>query len=318
MCLEREYDVRVRALTALFEMPDRAAYQADTDRLGLVVRLFPPTRSSVRVAGDAAVLQYAAAAGIPAEPLVRAADGRPFVDFDGGAVLVTGHISGEPPPRDAHDLRQLGEIAGRLCSLRPPPDDPLLNRRAGSLPAEDLASGRAWLASARAGAPTSWRERFDRLGADLAATSDLEHLPRSLIHSDCQLVNAIRAGDGRVILIDWEGAGLGPRIVPLGLVLYSTVVQSAGEPERPVDLALVEPIARGFALHASLSDAELNHLADAVRFRPLVIAARELARAAREGRIDAAEGWWSRYAAADTIGRRARAALAPSLERRST
>jgi integrase len=46
---------------------------------------------------------------------------------------------------------------------------------------------------------------------------------------------------------------------------------------------------RSFALHASISDAELNHLADAVRFRPLVIAARELARAGRGGRIDAAQ-----------------------------
>jgi Ser/Thr protein kinase RdoA (MazF antagonist) len=266
------------------------------------------------VASNAAILQYAAAAGIPAEPLVRAADGRPFVDLDGRAVLVTGHISGDRPPRDAHSLRQLGEIAGRLYSLRPPPDDPLLNLRAGSLPTEDLASGRAWLATGRARAPTSWRERLDRLDADLAATSDLEHLPRSLIHSDCQLLNAIRASDGRVILIDWEGAGLGPRIVPLGLVLYSTVVQTADEPARPVDLALVEPIAQGFALHASISDAELNHLADAVRFRPLVIAARELARAAREGRIDTAAGWWTRYPAADAIGRRARAALVPSLE----
>jgi hypothetical protein len=69
MCLEHEYDVRVRDLTPFFEMPDRAVYRADTDRPGLVVRVFPPTRSSERVACDAAVLQYAAAAGIPAEPL---------------------------------------------------------------------------------------------------------------------------------------------------------------------------------------------------------------------------------------------------------
>jgi Ser/Thr protein kinase RdoA (MazF antagonist) len=312
MCLRHEYDVRVRGLTPFFETPDRAAYRADTDRHRVVVRVFPPTRPLERVAGDAAALRYAAAAGIPAEPLVLAAGGRPFVDLDGRGVLVTGHVGGDRPPRDADSLRQLGEIAGRLCSLRPPPDDPLLNRRAGSLPAEDLASGRAWLASARGSVPASWHERFDRVEAALAATSDLEHLPRSLIHSDCQLLNAIRAGDGRVVLIDWEGAGLGPRIVPLGLVLYSCVVQTADEPDRPVDLALVEAIARGFAQHASIGDAELNHLADAVRFRPLVIATRELARGAREGRIDAAAGWWSRYAEADAIGRRARAALASS------
>jgi Ser/Thr protein kinase RdoA (MazF antagonist) len=311
MCLQHDYDVRVRDLTPFFETPDRAVYRADTDRRRLVVRVFSPTRPPERAAGDAAALRYAAAAGIPAEPLVPAADGRPFVDLDGGAVLVTGHVGGDRPPRDADSLRQLGEIAGRLCSLRPPPDKALLNRRGGSLPAEDLASGRAWLASARASVPTSWQHRVDRLDAALAATSDLEHLPRSLIHCDSQLLNAIRTGDGTVVLIDWEGAGLGPRIVPLGLVLYSCVVQTADEPDRPVDLALVEPIARGFAHHASISDAELSHLADAVRFRPLVIAARELARAAREGRVDAADGWWSRYAEADAIGRRARALLAP-------
>ncbi len=41
MCLEHEYDVRVRDLTPFFEMPDRAVYRADTDRPGLVVRVFP-------------------------------------------------------------------------------------------------------------------------------------------------------------------------------------------------------------------------------------------------------------------------------------
>lgn len=310
MCLEREYDVRVRDVTPFFETPDRAVYRVDTDRRSLVARVFSKSPAQEQVAHDAAVLLYASAAGVPAEPLVRAADARPFVDLDGGAVLVTGHVGDELPPRDARSLRLLGEIAGRLCALRPPADDPLLTRRARSLPAEDLVSGRAWSVSARAGAPASWRGRLDRLDADLDATSDLEHLPRSLIHSDCQLLNTIRAADGTVSLIDWNGAGLGPRIVPLGLVLYSAVVQTAGEPARTVDLSMVEPIARGFALHASISDAELSHLADAIRFRPLVIAARELARAAGERRIDVAGGWWSRYGLADAIARRVGAVLA--------
>lgn len=307
--LEREYRLRIEKLTPFFELPDRAVYRADTAAgEALVVRLFPATRPLDRIEGDAAVLRYAAAAGIPAEQHVAAADGRASVQLGGRGLMVTRHVAGGRPDRDEEGLRQMGEIAGRLSSLLPAPGDVQLNRRAGSLPREDLAQGRAWLDRVRA-VPGGRRDEVEVIGRALDGTSDCESLPAALIHPDCQAVNAIRDGEGTVTMIDWAGAGLGPRIVPLGLVLFSCVVQTAEDDPPALDLGRVEPIVEGFCRHGIVTVAELDHLADAVRFRPLVIAARELAQGIGEERPRTAHGWWSRYPDAEAIAGRARGEL---------
>src|SRR5512140_573330 len=74
------------------------------------------------------------------------------------------------------------------------------------------------------------RSQLEALEAAVAVAQDGSDLPSALIHPDCQLSNAIRDPRGRISLIDWEGAGVGPRLWPLGLLLFSAVVRCVEEP----------------------------------------------------------------------------------------
>jgi Ser/Thr protein kinase RdoA (MazF antagonist) len=76
-----------------------------------------------------------------------------------------------------------------------------------------------------------------------------------------------------------------------------------------IDLDLVTPIVEGFVRHGAIDARELDRLPDLIRIRPLAIAVRRFARAAEDGRLDQARGWWSHYTEADAVAERARAEL---------
>jgi aminoglycoside phosphotransferase (APT) family kinase protein len=97
-------------------------------------------------------------------------------------------------------------------------------------------------------------------------------LPHTLIHNDCHPANALRAASGDVVFFDWEGAGQGPRIAALGLLLYSCSVQAPDEPPMPSDLERVDAVIGGYASRRALTHAEVQCLPDAVQVRPVVVA----------------------------------------------
>ncbi len=306
MLLEQHQRSTVTRLTAIFEAGDRFIYRADAaDGRALLVRVFPAARPIARVRGDLAILAHAVISGIPAEQPVA------VLELDGRGVAVTGYIAGGPPERTAEDLRQLGDIAGRLSALEPRVGDEFLGRDAGSRPVDDLAHARAELADLRGRVPPTVRAQFEALDAAVAATRDGRDLPHALVHPDCQLTNAICDPRCGVALIDWEGAGVGPRLWPLALVLFTAAVQRADEPliGAPPRLDLVVPIIEGFVRHGVVDERELDGLADLIRVRPLAIAVRRFARAVGDGRLEQAQGWWSRYPEADAVAERARTEL---------
>jgi len=309
--LESRYDTHITGSTPFYEEAERAVYRVDRrDGLPWVVRLFPRARSLERVLGAAVVLRHVEQQGIPAERLVAAADGSLVIDLDGCGVLVTRFIPGGRLDRSIDRLRRLGEAVGLLHALPPVPDvDPFLSRRAGALPKEDLAFARACLTRIAGRVPRDLRDEYEDLRVALDATHDCEDLPHGLIHSDCHLANVLRTPGGHVVLFDWEGAGQGPRVADLGLLLYSCAIQAPYEPPGPTNLGRVDAVIDGYARCHTPSRAELDRLPDAARFRPAVIAARELAARVEQGQREDRTGWWTRYAEADAVATCAQQAL---------
>jgi Ser/Thr protein kinase RdoA (MazF antagonist) len=79
---------------------------------------------------------------------------------------------------------------------------------------------------------------------------------------------------------------------------------------RPVGTkSRVEAAIAGYSRHTRLTAAKLDHLPHAVRFRPLVIAAREFADSVDEDRASNSGGWWVHYADADTVAAHAQQVL---------
>ena len=311
--VEKRFGVDVTGAFPFYDEPGKAVYRLDVADGGpLVVRLFPPDRPIERVEGDAEILGFLGEKGLPVEEVVADLGGATTASLDGRGVLVTRLIPGGPPAITADTLEQMGAALGRMHALPvPAPGSGHLARRAGSLPREDLALGREWLAAAEAALPPGRRAEHDALRLALEATHDGEDLPFGLTHPDCHPGNTVQTPEGRVVFFDWDGVGQGPRIAALGVLLYSCAIRAPfGAPTTP-DIGRVDHIVAGYAHHASLSAAEQAHLADAIRFRPLVVAARTLLETAeRPSPRPDDEAWFSAYDRAEEVAERTVAALA--------
>jgi len=111
--------------------------------------------------------------------------------------------------------------------------------------------------------PDLERAAFDALRAEVAVIDAADGLPEGLIHPDFVLANVV-ATPGGMVLIDWAGAGRGPRLWPLAFLLYA---EAAKDPRRAGAVLL------GYREHVTLEAEELDRLAAVARARPLILRA---------------------------------------------
>jgi Ser/Thr protein kinase RdoA (MazF antagonist) len=269
--LETRYEITVDAMTDL---------DLDVWRVGRAegqdwaARWFPARRSAEAVAGDAAILRYLAAHEFPAE---RCAADEPVSVLDGRSLLITEWA--DPVPRQerrdairaAGGLRQLGGLLGRLHTLGDlGVGDGAVARPGGAWhhladgrPSAEIAAAGQMLASAAPVIPDAERAAFDALRAEVAALDAAEGLPEGLIHPDFVLANVV-ATPGGMVLVDWAGAGRGPRLWSLAFLLYT---EAAKEPRRAGVVLL------GYRDYVTLEAEELDRLGAVARARPLILSA---------------------------------------------
>lgn len=101
------------------------------------------------------------------------------------------------------------------------------------------------------------------LSEALESAFDFSSLPKALMHPDPGCVNAISVA-GRLVPIDWAGAGYGPRVLGLGLLL---VACTAG---KSFNREWVDAIMSSYVEHVTLKPVELEALEDAISHRPLI------------------------------------------------
>jgi Ser/Thr protein kinase RdoA (MazF antagonist) len=221
-----------------------------------VARVFPAARPREAVAGDAEILRFLDEHGFPAERCARA---EPVSSFEGGHVLVTGFVDGVNgrPDRTPGLLHALGDLLGRLQTL--PDGGGARPRPAGSWH-HLAAAGGGRGEDVAALAPLLTDAGYAPLHDELAGIDLLDDLPQALLHPDFVTANAMVTPEGP-ILVDWTGAGRGPRVASLGVLL-----SSAGP-----DLALVDAIVAGYVSHVRLEPEELARLPGAVRAFGLVL-----------------------------------------------
>jgi Ser/Thr protein kinase RdoA (MazF antagonist) len=226
-----------------------------------IVRLFPSDRPIADVKADAAVLRFLESKGFPAERCVADVS----VHEDQG-VLVTAFIKGPKPPMNTANQRKLGDLVGRLHAMTGAPKT--VRRGVGALHlyttdctiASEIATARASLeAAAFRGTDKAWETQR----AGLAAAGDFASMPKALMHPDPGCVNAIASGS-QPVLIDWAGAGYGPRVLGLGLLLVACAKGKTFNRE------WTDAIMQAYTQHVKLKPAELDQLDAAIAHRPLI------------------------------------------------
>jgi Ser/Thr protein kinase RdoA (MazF antagonist) len=259
--LAQHYGVRVAAATRL----DAGVFKVEmVDAPAWVARLFVRGGTVARAEEDAEVLRFLDRQRFPAE---RCAHPEPVSSLDGRAVLVTLHVDGGKWRGAPANWRRVGEMLGHshVLSTEPGPTQ----RPAGSLhhlpqyegfPSQDLAAARALLADLDDRVPPEHQQTYEALQGLLAKGDDGDGLPLSFVHPDPVPSNMIATPDGPV-LVDWTGAGRGPRLSSLAVLLAS-----AG-PEHVTD------VLAGYRGHVALTDEELDRLEGVLWVRALWLAA---------------------------------------------
>ena len=227
-----------------------------------VARVFGGVRPVAEVEADAEILRLLERGGFPAE---RCAAADPVSTLDGRPVLVTGFVEPGEPLRPGRSAALLGALLGRLSAH----------------PAEGLRAGGAWHHLSPTGGPTqeiaaalqTLEEHASQIGrrdlgdyhrlCDLVEQiDDCSDLPHAFVHPDFVLANAIPTADERLIIVDWAGAGRGPRLWAIGFLLWA-----AGS----MHPRLLDVVSSRYRRHVTLEERELERLDGAIRGRPTMI-----------------------------------------------
>jgi Ser/Thr protein kinase RdoA (MazF antagonist) len=224
----------------------------------IVARLFSARRSDDAVHGDLAVLEQLRAAQFPAE---RPFDPHPLSTHEGQPMLLTYFVRRAPkpvlPPGDP--ITALGAAVGQLHRLVPTGAAArpagALHHYAEGLPVDELSAARRWLRDIEPRLADEHRDDLGVLERALADADDATGLPEAFVHPDPVPKNAVFTKDGPV-LVDWTGAGRGPRLASLTLVLRSGWAGPR--------------FMRGYARSVELDDEERSRAADLLTTRALI------------------------------------------------
>lgn len=249
--IEQRYGVAVASSVSL-EGGTTKLQLADGRRW--VARVFTAGRPLATTEAEAALLRRLEQAAFPAE---RCADDRPVSAWDGRPVLVTEFIDG---PRSG-SFAWLGALLGHLhmrSGAGLPAGGGWHHVTVGT-PADEITAISELLDDAIENMRARELALLDRLRAAVGRADGCDDLPHCLVHPDFVPANAIRGEHGPVI-IDWAGAGRGPRLWSLGFLLWAAAAESR-----------LEAVISRYRLRVSLEPHELERLEGAIWGRPVML-----------------------------------------------
>ena len=234
-----------------------------------VARVFEEKRPAEAVHGDAEILTWLAQVGYPAE---RIATDEPVSELEGCSVLVTEAVTSargaarRKAIKDAGGIRRLGELLGELVNIKVPSGAPsrpggAWHHLASGSPAAELEAAAVMLEEAEARAPARELGAFSSLAEELDSLDAGDGLPEGFLHPDFVLANVVATTEPGMVLVDWAGAGVGPRLWALAFLLWA----EAAKDQRRAALALA-----GYRRHVQLEPQELERLPAMMRARPLI------------------------------------------------
>ena len=227
--LEAFWEARADGLECVAAEDERRCYRVVSDGRVLSVKVHPLGEFFDDIVQGLRVQRDAAERGIRTNPALPSARGELSEEIDGYGVVVQPWIEGEPFSSHPERMRALGEAVGSLHALTVPGHLEPLSARLE--PRRTLDAIRDEVLRRKGGAPARHRPSLERFWQRAGQLDALPSVPRAIIHTDLAWSNAIGIDDGRIALIDFEGAGIGPPVVDLvEVTTYLTLGPSGSGP----------------------------------------------------------------------------------------
>jgi Ser/Thr protein kinase RdoA (MazF antagonist) len=243
-------------------------------------------RADDRLMASATTLTFLEQQDYPAPRVLCALDGGLIGVYNGWQTLMITFIDGETADFTPESLRLIGAALGRLHMLDPviaalpPPSVPDSRWRSSNVVLPALER----LAMVRSTVPPEILAIYEVCLETLQRNFQRNDLPSAIVHTDCWPSNAIRTSDGRIVLIDWDGCGIGSAVLDLGNLLVTCHLGKPQLPQMHADPVAIAAVVDGYRRQRPLTAPELDTLLDAVRFNIAFYAASILP--------DALQGEW--------------------------
>lgn len=261
------YDLSEVSLESIspYAFEDRAIYRVrGRDGSSFVLRAFTGD-VTVSLGRQVAVLDLLRQRRFPA-PMVRLTNGGgALAHFQEWTALLVSYIDGSVANFTPGDVEALAGYLGCLHNLSPGIGKPGVVDIPLAPTHPRLAAERALaiLNQALPKVPGSLHQFCEEAIAAIEYISEAGRsgrLPETIIHGDCWPANAVKQPDGRVVLVDWDRAGIGPAFLDL---CYLLLTCHLGKPQLPAmepEVALIAAVVRGYCRERRPSAAELSLL----------------------------------------------------------
>jgi Ser/Thr protein kinase RdoA (MazF antagonist) len=293
--LEAQYNLEIETIHKLDEDVYRVQILSPQKRCWVARVFHHPANAYSAVQSLLVLLDYLKQQGYPSEELAvdPSVSALTQIKDSSECVLVTKWVAGQAPERNRNTFYRLGTLLGKLHSL-PVPSDCIspgggwhhLNLSGGVTAEIESAISVIREVEAESSEGDEIQQGHHGLITELRKLqvefSPESQLPVALTHPDLTPSNVIShaspdSGDSAPgsadeiwTIIDWAGAGIGPRIFSLGFLL--AVATARGK------MILVDAVLKGYRTFCSLEPLEIAHLVSAGYVRFLTMGCWEIGR----------------------------------------
>lgn len=280
--LQAEYglDATTFAPVHLFESVGRGIYRvALPGQETFLLRAYQQEKVAIPwLTNSAAILLYLERNNFPA-PRMRCTMQDDLIGYHRGwSTLLLTYVVGERATGTVTEFQRLGSLLAQLHCLP--------NNRADKLalalpfcrwqPNQKIVAWLSALHAVAAKVPQELRGQYHFSEDVLSQVVQWSDMPTALLHADPNTFNAICTAPNDLVLIDWDGAGIGPAILDLGYLLLTAHAVLPAWPQINPNVAFIESIMHGYCAIRPLTQGEQQVLPIATCFNDAVWAAQAI------------------------------------------
>lgn len=205
--IQGNWPIKVESIDILKKSGERIVYKITSDKSSFIFKVADHSKNKDDVINDTSIFQFLKENDFPAPRIIKASTQENFVKVEGKYIYALTFLDGKTPEATVDNYRKLGELTAKLHNIKG-------YKRRTKFTVESEKSNFA-----------ENGKNFGKKYSDLVnSLPSFAGYPECLIHSDIGLHNTVQLKNGDIVLVDWDDAGIGARVLDIGFPLLNAFV----------------------------------------------------------------------------------------------